>query len=160
MKKLGELKVSDYMTDQAVVVDDTEFLPHAIGLMERHQLSVLPVVNNQGEIAGILSTSDLLQITHELQSDISALNYVTDNTREFLIKLLMDQGDRTYVKDIMSSPVDTVTPHTNLTVAARKLVDRQYHHLPVVDDEGKLVGILSTSDFVRAFADYGALLAG
>ena len=60
----------------------------------------------------------------------------------------------------MTAPVDTISPDANLIVAARKLMDREYHHLPVVDETGKPVGILSTTDFVRAVADYGATLAG
>jgi CBS domain-containing membrane protein len=160
MKKIGELKVSDYMHEQAIIVDDTEKLSHAIGLMEHHRLSVLPVTDNQGQIVGILTNTDLIEITHDLQSDISALNYVTDTTREYLIKMIMDQGDTTFVRDVMTSPVDTVTPNMNLVVAARKLVDKHYHHLPVVDEAGKPIAILSTSDFVRAIADHGALVAG
>ena len=160
MRQLGELNVSDYMTPQASVVDDTRRLTEAIQILDKNELSVLPVVDSEGQMVGILSQSDLIEITHEIQSDISALNYVTDKTREFLIRLLIDQGDTTLVKDVMTSPVETATTKMNLVMAARKLIDRHYHHLPVVDEEGKPVGILSTSDFVRAFADYGVLLAG
>lgn len=160
MKQLGELEVKDYMTLQAVVVDDTEKLTHAIGLMERNRTSVLPVVNNQGEIVGILSTSDLVGIIHELQADISALPHVTEKTQEFLLQMLIEQGDSTFVCDVMTSPVETVTENDNLVIAARKINEHNYHHLPVVDDEGRPIGILSTSDFVQAFADHGASMAG
>ena len=80
--------------------------------------------------------------------------------RNFLVKMLIDQGDTTFVRDVMTSPVETISPQTNLVVAARKLVDRRYHHLPVIDESGTPVGMLSTKDFVRAISDYGALLAG
>ena len=160
MRQLGELCVGDYMTQQATVVEDSSRLTEAIRLMDNEGLSVLPVVDNQGQIVGILSQSDLIEITHEIQSDISALNYVTDKTREFLIRLLVDQGDTTIVRDVMTSPVETATPKMNLVMAAKKLIDRHYHHLPVVDESGVPIGILATSDFVRAFADYGVLLAG
>ncbi len=160
MRQLGELIVGDYMTPQAVVVDDSKRLTEAIRLLDNEALSILPVVDGEGQLTGILSQSDLIEITHEIQSDISALNYVTDRTREFLIRLLIDQGDTTLVKDVMTSPVETTTPDTNLVMAAKKLIERHYHHLPVVDANGKPVGVLSTSDFVRAFADYGVLLAG
>lgn len=160
MRQLGELTVGDYMTHQAIVVDDTRRLTEAIRLMDEEGLSVLPVVDDQKQLIGILSQSDLIEITHEIQSDISALNYVTEKTREFLIRLLIDQGDTTLVRDVMTSPVETTTPGLNLVMAAKKLIDRHYHHLPVVDDSGTPIGILATSDFVRAFADYGVLLAG
>lgn len=160
MRQLGELKVADYMTDQAIVIDDSERLTSAIGLMQHHRLSVLPVVDSQGNINGILSNSDLIEIIHEIQTDISALTYVSQQTQEFLIKMLIDQGDTTLVGNIMTSPVETVMPETNLIVAARKLAENRYHHLPVVDETGKPMGIIATSDLVRAMADHGALLAG
>jgi CBS-domain-containing membrane protein len=160
MKQIGELTVADYMTSQAIVVDDTEKLTNAISMMDENRLKVLPVVDNQGEIVGILSTTDLIQITHEIQADISALNYVKKSTQDFLIKLLIEQGDTTFVRDVMTSPVDTIPSSTNMVVAAKMLADRKYHHLPVVDDGGETIGIISTFDFVRAFAEHGAMIAG
>jgi CBS domain-containing membrane protein len=160
MKKLGELTVGDYMTVQAIIVDDSKKLTHAIRLMDTESLLALPVIDNQGEVVGILSTRDLIEITHEIQSDLGALSYVTEKTQDFLIKMLIEQGDNTLVRDVMTAPVDTISPDANLIVAARKLMDREYHHLPVVDATGKPVGIISTTDFVRAVADYGATLAG
>ena len=160
MKQLGELLVRDYMTEQAIVVDDEARLVDAIRLMDEKQVSVLPVVNSKGEMVGILSNSDLIQITHEIQSDLNALHHVNEKTQKFLIRLLMDQGDNTRVLDVMTTPVDVVAPDTNLIVAARKLADRQHHHLPVVDANNATIGILATSDFVRAIAEHGALAAG
>ena len=160
MKQLGELLVADYMADQAVVVDDSMRLVEAIQLMKSVGVSVLPVVDGQSKLVGILSTTDLLELTHEIQADLTALSHVSVNTQDFLIQMLIEQGDTTYVRDMMTSPVDSVTPNLNLVVAARKLVDHKYHHLPVVDESEKPIGVLSSSDFVRAVAEHGALLAG
>ena len=160
MKQLGELCVGECMTSQTVCIGDTDRLTDAIRLMDTKRLSVLPVMDEPGRLVGILSASDLIEITHEIQSDLTALTHVAEKTREFLIALLVEQGDTTLVRDVMTSPVDTTTEKTNLVVAARKLTDRRYHHLPVVDPSGNPIGILSTSDFVRAVAEFGALLAG
>ena len=85
---------------------------------------------------------------------------MSPQTQQILIDLLVEQGDDTYVRDIMTRPVETAMPESNLVVAARKLDDWKYHHLPVVDEEQNPVGMLSSSDFVRAVAEYGRLLAG
>jgi CBS domain-containing protein len=156
MKELAELTVADYMTERPTVAEDTDRLIRAIGVMEDQRLSALPVVNENGLVVGILSVSDLVTLSHEVHSDLGALSLVNESTQQFLIRQLRDQGETTLVRDVMSSPVETARRSENLVQAARKLVDRQYHHLPVVDDEGLPVGILATSDFVRAFADYGA----
>ena len=57
-------------------------------------------------------------------------------------------------------PVETIAPKTNLVVAAKHLVKKKYHHLPVVDEEGQPIGMLSTFDFVRAIAEHGAAMSG
>ena len=160
MKQLGELKVADYMTEQAIVIADTKKLTSAIGLMDGSRFSALPVVDEQNQVIGLLSSSDLIGLTHELQSDIGSLHMVNQSTREFLIHMLMEQGDCTIVRDVMTQPVETIKATANLVVAAKILTERQFHHLPVVDELDKPVGIISTADFVRAIADYGALLAG
>ncbi len=160
MKQMGELTVGDFMTESAIVVDDTEKLTAAIRRMEVEKLSVLPVVDEDQVLVGILSVSDLLSLIHEIQSDIGALSHVTDQTQDFLISLLIQQGDHTLVRDIMTRPVETTTADTHLVEAAQKLMDCQYHHLPVVDQNGRIAGILSTSDLVRAVAEFGVMPAG
>ena len=53
------------------------------------------------------------------------------------------------VADLMTRDVLTVTATTTLSIAIKILVDRQISGLPVVDDAGKLIGIISESDKVR-----------
>lgn len=160
MKQLGEIKVREYMTEQAIVIDDTARLTDAIRLMDVEKISVVPVVDEQGKLTGILSNRDLIELTYEIQSDLGAIHYVNEKTRDFLIQLLMDQGDNARVADVMTSPVSTISPETNLVVAAQLLNSCGFHHLPVVEESGTSIGILSTSDFVRAIAEKGALMAG
>ncbi|MGI9519200.1 MAG: CBS domain-containing protein [Pirellulaceae bacterium] len=160
IKQIGEMLVSDYMTANVISVDDSAKLTAAIRCMDDEGLQVLPVLDEQGNVVGMLSTADLIQITHEIQADLSALNHVNESTKQFLIQMLVDAGDTTYVRDVMTSPVETIKPCDNLVIAAKILSGRHYRHLPVIDEEGKPVGILSTSDFVRVVAELGGLIAG
>jgi CBS domain-containing membrane protein len=160
MKQLGEITVADYMTRGVSATSEETRLTEAIRQMDSQRISVLPVIGSEGTVVGILSTTDLIEIIHEVQADLSALNCVTGRTRDFLIQLLVEQGDDTLVRDVMTSPVDLVHETENLVVSARRIVENGYRHLPVVDAEGVPIGMLSTSDFVRAFADHGKLLAG
>lgn len=148
------------MTAQTIVVNETDNLTDAIRVMNNNLLSAVPVVDDRENLTGILSTSDILQMMHEIQADLGALSVANAATRDFLLKMLIDQGDNTLVLDVMTSPVETVTPDINLVVAARKANDYAFHHLPVVDNSGTAIGIIATSDFVRAIAEYGAVAAG
>ncbi len=160
MKQLGEIKVSDYMTRGVTATQETAKLTDAIRQMDSERFSVLPVVDAAGKTVGILSASDLIEIVHEVQADLSALHFVSGKTREFLIQLLVEQGDDTLVSDVMTAPVDVVHENENLVVSARRIIENGYHHLPVVDSDGRPIGMLSATDFVRAFAENGRLLAG
>ena len=157
MKHIGEISVREYMTDQAIVVDDTTRLVEAIKTMDDNRISVIPVVDQQGELVGILSSTDLIEMVHEIQADLGALHCVNESTRDFLIKMPVDQGDNTKVMDVMTAPVETISADANLVIAAQKLCKCKCHHLPVVDANGSSIGLLGATDFVRAIAENGAL---
>lgn len=159
MKQLGETSVGNYMKETAVVVDNTAMLTNAIRQMDDNCVSSLPVVDEQGKLVGILASSDLIQMVHEIQSDIGSLPFVNEKTREFILKILIDQGDTTRVMDVMTSPVSTISVDTNLVVAARQLNELGVNQLPVADETGSCVGMFSSSDLVRAVADMGAMAA-
>lgn len=160
MKQLGETSVGKYMKETAVVIDNTAMLTNAIRQMDDSRVSSLPVVDEQGSLVGILASSDLIEMVHEIQSDLGSLPFVNEKTRDFILKILIEQGDTTRVMDVMTSPVETISIETNLVVAARRLSEMGVNQLPVADETGNCVGMFSSSDLVRAVADSGALAAG
>jgi len=156
MKPIHELLVRDYMSrGPLTLTNDTDRITSAIRLMADQQRQVLPVVDAQGVVIGILSMTDMIELTREIQSDLNSLVYVSEATQEFLIKQLIEQGDTTRVADVMTAPVETVRPETPLIVAAQEMLKHHYHHIPVVDEKGEAVAVLSTTDLVRALVELG-----
>lgn len=160
MKQLGELIVSDVMTRNPICVRSAERLADAIRRFEDCSVSAMPVVDQSNSAVGILSLVDLLSEIREIHGDISAMTLVGDKTRGLLLRLLARDEDRTIVGDVMTQPVETVFPDTNAVVAAKQMLQGGFRHLPVIDEAGQVLGILSTTDFVRAFAQQAPLLAG
>ena len=160
MLQLGELTAGHIMTDGVATVSADDLLSEAIQFLDTTRFHVLPVVDSQGKLTGILSIADLLGIFYEIQTDLAALKESDSSSREFLIQLLTAHGDDTHVRDVMTAPVRSIKRDTNSIVAARMLQDHRCHHLPVVDEQDQPIGMVSTIDFVRAFAEHGALLAG
>ncbi len=158
MKDITDLLVIDFMAEPVISIEAVAPLADAIRVLDEHRLSVLPVVNQVNNVVGILSTTDLIGIYYEIQTDLSGLKQAELKIRNFLIELLSSHGDDTSVRDVMTSPVETVSASTNLVTAAQILDVKQYHHLPVVDDHNHPIGMLSTTDFLRAFANHGAML--
>jgi CBS domain-containing protein len=77
---------------------------------------------------------------------------------EFTPQSLIDQVaeqdfGRRRVHELMTEVVETVAPDATLAAAARAMLRHQVHRLPVVNERQRLVGIISTTDIMAAFAD-------
>ena len=160
MKQLGELKAIDIMTHGVVSISEAAPVREAIGLLDETRLNALPVLDSAGDVIGILAVADLVSIFGEVQADLAAMTQDEPGVRDFYVNMLNMHGDDTRVRDVMTSPVHTIEPETNIVVAAQLMCDKKCHHLPVVAPSGEIQGVVSTSDFVTAFAEHGASLAG
>jgi CBS domain-containing protein len=138
-------KVKDVMTTTvAVVAADTPFKEVARRLSE-HRVAALPVVDARDRSIGIVSEADLL-----LKEEHPA------PSRRRLLEGPRSAAERrkaagSNAGDIMSSPVVTISPDAPLAAAAKRMHEGGYRSLPVVDDDGKLVGIVARRDLLRAF---------
>jgi CBS domain-containing membrane protein len=138
---MGDLRVRDIMTREVTTLKRNDQLSLANDIMQLGRVRHLPVLEDDGRLAGILSQRDLFRgaLAH-------ALGYGQHAQRKVLDSLL--------VKEVMSSDVITAGPDMPLVEAARVLLERKIGCLPVVEGE-QLVGILTEADFVAIFARKG-----
>ena len=139
---MKDLQVRDVMTQEVTTLKRNDQLSLANDIMQLGRVRHLPVLDDDGRLAGILSQRDLFRgaLAH-------ALGYGQHAQRKMLDSLL--------VKEVMSSDVITTRPDTPLVEAARVLLERKIGCLPVVEGE-QLVGILTEADFVAIFARKGS----
>jgi len=119
------MNVARWMTKDPVVVESKDTLAAVRLMMDKGSFRRVPVVDG-GKLVGIVSDRDLRQHTGTLS--------------------------RIKVNGAMTTPVVSVTPTTMLEEAANLLVKHKIGALPVVDQD-KLVGIISATDLLRAFAE-------
>jgi CBS domain-containing protein len=142
------------MTQVVITAGADDALVDALSLMEENRISVLPIVDARRRCVGILSATDLIDLTRELDEEISDLGRVSELSRKWLIrKLIEHESSRHNVASRMTSPVASIGPEATLVDAARDMLRHRVHHLPVVDDEQRLVGIVSTMDLLSGFVD-------
>ena len=141
------------MTPDVVTVQENSHLADAIKLMESQNLSALPVVDANGCLRGLLSNTELVSYTRELQGNVSMLPLVSPTARGTLANALAEENEAMTVYDAMQTDVLTVSRTATLQDAANCLLQNLCHHLPVVDDSRKPIGIISTTDIVRAIAE-------
>lgn len=127
--------VKDWMTPNPITVSSSTTLPEAHHLMEKHGIRRLPVVD-EGELKGLITRGD---IRGAEPSEATSLSI-------FEIHYLLS---RLTVDKIMTTDILTVRPDDKVSVAARLMYERKIAGLPVVDDEGKVVGIITESDIFR-----------
>ena len=137
---LHNSKVQDCMTHPAMTVTPYMSVRLAQQLMRDYHIRHLPVVKDN-QLVGILSSGD---IRHASPSDATSLSI-------WEIRYLWDQVK---VEEVMSRSVITVKPDTPMLEAVRLMVEHRFNSLPVVDDSGRLLGILTEVDvyllFIRA----------
>lgn len=82
-----------------------------------------------------------------------AIGIVTE--RDLVSKVLADAFDPTkvYVRDIMSTPLITISPNSSLTDAAAQMAEYRVRRLVVVDQKGSMVGIITAGDIARSLAE-------
>jgi CBS domain-containing protein len=125
-------------------------------LLSDERLSSVPVVED-GRLAGIVGQSDL--IFQELEDDVEMPHTLPIFGGVIFLESMERWRERfrrafgTTVADLMSTDVQTVGPDATLHEAAKKMVDEDVNRLPVVDDQGAVLGVISRADVVRALAE-------
>jgi acetoin utilization protein AcuB len=121
--------VSQYMSHSPVTIGVNEDYGTAFDIMKTRDLHHLPVVNDNGDVVGIVTRRDLqlgARFFHEAPTEVS---------------------------EVMHAPVVTIAPDANLSAAAERMIAERIGCLPVVDGERRLAGMLTETDLFRALKD-------
>ena len=146
-------RIKDIMSREVVTLNAADTIHEALVLMGENRVSALPVVDNHNHCVGILSTSDLVDMTRDVDDDLHQLDLVDLSTRRFLVDKLANSMGAEQVQTFMSEKVATVGPETSIGHATREMLRNRVHHLPVVDRNDHVIGIISTMDILSEFAD-------
>jgi CBS domain-containing protein len=143
------MKVGEAMTRGVITVSTEDSLVAAMKLMRDHHFSGVPVVDGQSHVVGMLTEGDLMRRV-ELGTERRHprwLEFILGPRR--LAQEYVDAHGRR-VAEVMTTEVVTIESTTSLAQAVNLMEDRHIKRLPVLE-HGRLVGILSRSDLLRAF---------
>lgn len=143
------MTVRDVMTTPVYTVTATTPLKEVARLLVTHRISGVPVVDDQGRVLGVVSEADFL--LKEGGHDVSRRRRFRRILGEDHAKVAREAKIGAITAgEAMTAPAATVEADRTMTAAATVMVERDINRLPVVDD-GRLVGIISRADLVRAF---------
>ncbi|MBW5480549.1 CBS domain-containing protein [Streptomyces bambusae] len=129
--------VGDVMTHAAISVDNSTAFKAIVETMRMWNVTALPVLSEDGRVAGVVSEADLLLHSQDTDPDRA-----------------------TTAEQLMTRPAVTVTEDAAIPAAARLMARRRLKRLPVVDGDGRLIGVVSRGDLLKVYlrpdADIGA----
>jgi CBS domain-containing protein len=147
------LKVREIMTRDLITVSPGTEILQAAKLLLQKQINGLPVVDDSGELVGIICQSDLVALQKKLPLP-SLFTFLDGFIALKSMKQLEKEAQKiaaTIVGHAMTPNPVTVSPETPVEEVANLMVDKNFHTLPVVDG-GKLVGIVGKADLLRLLA--------
>ncbi|KAJ0965481.1 hypothetical protein J5N97_026619 [Dioscorea zingiberensis] len=148
--------VGDFMTkkEDLLVVKPTTGVDEALQMLVENRITGFPVIDDDWTLVGVVSDYDLLaldSISGNGRTDTSLFPEVDSTWKTFNeIQKLLSKTHGKVIGDVMTTSPLVVRETTNLGDAARLLLETKYRRLPVVDGAGKLVGLLTRGNVVRA----------
>uniref|UniRef100_A0A0E0IA34 CBS domain-containing protein n=1 Tax=Oryza nivara TaxID=4536 RepID=A0A0E0IA34_ORYNI len=152
----GIYTVGDFMTkrEELHVVKSTTSVDEALEMLVEHRITGFPVIDDEWNLVGVVSDYDLLaldSISGNGLAEVDIFPEVDSTWKTFNeIQKLLSKTNGKVIGDVMTSAPLVVRETTNLEDAARLLLETKYRRLPVVDSSGKLVGIITRGNVVRA----------
>jgi CBS domain-containing protein len=146
---LPDVKVGEVMRREVATVHPDSPITQVVELLLDKDFSAVPVVDNDGKVVGMVSDNDLL--TRGGMNVTISLKKATDLDYVRELHESLENANRK-VSEVMTREVVTTAPDTILGRAAKLMVEKHLKRLPVVDSDGKLVGILGRLDVLSTIA--------
>lgn len=139
-----KIAVRNVMTKNVISVKKDANVHEVSRLLSENNVSGLPVIDDENHVIGIVTEADVLSM-----AGIKKEHTFKDIIRHILGEPLPKRKIGNKVEDVMTSPAITVGSEEDIRNVARILDEKRIKRLPVVDDENKLIGIISRADIVR-----------
>ena len=148
---------ADIMDTDVPALGPEDDATRAIELLAEREIGALPVVNSENRVIGIVSESDL--VLSDEQADLHLPHYFnimggvifTGSMKGFEERL--NKAFATNVRDLMSEDPVVVRTDDPAEKVARKIAESHHNHLPVVDGDGKLAGMVTRADALAALRE-------
>lgn len=148
---------ADLMSTNPISLRRDASVQEAIALLTDRNFDAAPVIDENGRPIGVVTVSDILIHDREYvrflkTGDITARSDLRDHGGRLPDDFGIEVADRTRVDEIMTPTVFTVTQNTDIREVVHRMLDLKVHHLFVADEDGVLVGVISTCDILRCLA--------
>lgn len=144
--RLLELQVADVMNRAVISLQADDSLSDAARIFIENKISGAPVLDVAGQCVGVLSVSDFVEREHQF----GLARFFDGLQPQQSVELVTVSH---CVRDYMSVPCQAVAPDMSLVEAALLMCARHIHRLPVLDEDGRLMGIVTSLDMTAAMVN-------
>ena len=147
-----EKVVKDIMVSEVIAIQENASVDELSKLLIENKISGVPVVNKDGKLVGIATEGDLIVKDSDLHFPryfklLDSIIYL-ESLNKFKTSLKKYLG--TKVSDVMTTKIKTVKEDTPVSDAANLMIRHNINRLPVLDDKGDMVGIITRADIVKS----------
>jgi CBS domain-containing protein len=147
--------VRDIMTTKVITMTPDQSFEAAADVLAEHKIGAVPVVDADGALVGLLRDEDLIVSEGNLHAPtwfnfLGAEFPMPRENKRFEEEL--KRMTAANVEQLMTTDYQTATPDETIGEVASKMHDADVTHMPVIDADGKLVGIVARGDIVRHLA--------
>jgi len=143
---MSRWNVADVMTVGAVSVQEDTPFKGIVDLLEAHEINAVPVVDGFDRVVGVVSSADLVPKIEFAGDDEHLRLFENRHTRQ-----ARGKAHATAAGELMSTPAVTVMSTASVVAAARIMESGELKRLPVVDDLGRLIGMVTRRDLLKVF---------
>jgi len=146
------MSVTDVMTTSVLTLRPEQTIEEAVAILSEAGISGAPVVDEDGRYIGLLDDTDLILTEARLHAPttieiLGAYLPLPGERHRFQEELRQALGQ--VVGDVMETKAATVGPDATVEDVATIIVDRDVSRVPVLDDDGRVIGIVTRGDLVR-----------
>ncbi len=150
---LTDTLVKEFMSTDLVTVHAGATVHETLDLFVANRISALPLVDKNEHCVGIITATDLIEITYDIDDDFVHTDTLNAGGRDRLVARLSEVVGSEPVLSYATESVCSIGLRDTLRHAAKVMSREQVHHLPVIDENEAIVGVISTMDIVAALAD-------
>ncbi|WP_062203729.1 HPP family protein [Aureimonas sp. AU12] len=144
-RRAGGTLCADVMSRDVIAIAPDASLKEAFELLRAHHIKALPVTDDSARVLGIVTQTDLLD-----KAVWDRRGPRLGTRHRIQLSLGRGRAPSGSVEDIMTTPVETVSPDASVAAVVSLMSEAGLHHLPVVGPDRRLVGIVSQTDLVMA----------
>ena len=147
------MQAKDVMRKPVVTVPENMTLRELATLFIERRISGAPVIDEKGRLLGVVSQTDIVRRDRERAAEVEVPSYYSEGDRAvYTSGFQVEDPDYTRVRDVMTPAVLSAAEDAPIEEVARFMLRKRIHRV-VITRDGRLCGIISTMDMLRALLD-------